>query len=51
MEIEFTESAKKDLEYWKKTGNIKIQNRITDLLTSIIENPFKGIGKPEPLIL
>ena len=49
MEIEFTELAKKDLEYWRKTGNLKIQNRITDLLNSIIDNPFKGIGKPEPL--
>lgn len=49
MEIEFTESAQKDLENWNKTGNIKIQNRITDLLNSIIKNPFKGIGKPEPL--
>lgn len=49
MEIEFTESALKDLEYWRETGNVKIQNRITGLLNSIIENPFKGIGKPEPL--
>jgi toxin YoeB len=49
MEIEFTELAKKDLEYWRKAGNLKIQNRITDLLNSIIDNPFKGIGKPEPL--
>jgi Txe/YoeB family toxin of Txe-Axe toxin-antitoxin module len=34
MEIEFTESAKKDLEYWKKTGNIKILKRIKELLSA-----------------
>lgn len=49
MEIELTEPAKKDLEYWKKTGNAKILKRIQELLHAIIDSPFDGIGKPEPL--
>lgn len=49
MGIELTEPAKKDLEYWKKTGNAKILKRIKVLLNSVIDNPFSGLGKPEPL--
>jgi toxin YoeB len=49
MEIEFTRSAKKDLEYWKKAGNSNVLKRVRELLDSIIEDPFNGIGKPEPL--
>jgi toxin YoeB len=49
MEIEFTQRAFKDLQDWKKTGNAKIIKRITELTASILESPFTGIGKPEPL--
>lgn len=49
MEVVFTEAARKDLEYWKATNNVKVQKRITALLQSILETPFTGIGKPEPL--
>ncbi len=49
MEIEFTKTAKVDLKYWQKTGNIRVQKRIEELLNSILENPFEGIGKPEKL--
>jgi toxin YoeB len=49
VEVAFSDRAIKDINYWKKTGNKKIQNRITELLKSIREDPFKGIGKPEPL--
>ena len=49
MEIEFTQRAFKDLQDWKKSGNKKIVKRITDLTASILETPFTGIGKPEPL--
>jgi toxin YoeB len=49
MEIEFTQRAFKDLQDWKKSGNTKITNRITELTASILETPFTGIGKPEPL--
>jgi toxin YoeB len=35
--------------YWKKSGNKGIQQRIGKLIQSILETPFEGIGKPEPL--
>lgn len=33
----------------KRSGNIKVLKRIRELLVSISETPFEGIGKPEPL--
>jgi len=41
--------AEEDLEYWKSTGNKRVMKRITRLLSDILEHPFTGIGKPEPL--
>ena len=49
MEIIYSDEAKRDIEYWKKSGNIGIQKKIQHILTAINENPFEGIGKPEPL--
>ena len=49
MEIVISETAMQHITYWKKTNNIKVQKRITELTTAILANPFKGIGKPEPL--
>ena len=49
MEIVFSSKAKKDLEFWYKSGNKSIIKKISELLRAIQENPFKGIGKPEQL--
>ena len=49
MEVVYTDKALKDLDYWKKLRDRKIQERISDLIISIEENPFVGIGKPEAL--
>lgn len=49
MEIVYTDKAIDDITYWKKKRNSKIQNRISELIDSIEIDPFKGIGKPEPL--
>lgn len=49
MEIKLLEQAKLDLEYWKKTGNKAIMNKIAVLLKDITEHPYTGIGKPEAL--
>lgn len=49
MEIRFLKQAEADREYWKKTGNKAVMNRITALLKDIAEHPYTGIGKPEPL--
>ena len=49
MEIEFTLKAQEDLEYWKRINNVIVLKRIRKLLENIIETPFEGLGKPEPL--
>ncbi|AXB56077.1 Txe/YoeB family addiction module toxin [Flavobacterium fluviale] len=49
MEVIYSEKAQKDREYWKKSGNKAIMNKITALIEDIQLHPFEGIGKPEPL--
>ena len=49
MEIVFTTKAQADIEAWKQAGNNKIQKKIQSLTVSILESPFTGLGKPEPL--
>ena len=48
MNIEFTETAWEDLEYWLE-NDLAIVRKIKDLISSIVRTPTKGIGKPEPL--
>lgn len=45
----FTEQAKKDIQYHKKSGSIIIYRKIQLLLNELTEHPFTGTGKPEPL--
>lgn len=47
--IQLTDEAKADLLFWKKAGDAKILKRIRQLLEAIQQDPFAGIGKPEPL--
>jgi toxin YoeB len=49
MEIDYTLQAKEDLAYWKKINNTIVLKKIRKLLEAIIETPYEGIGKPEPL--
>ena len=49
MEIILLEQAQNDRDYWKESGNKAIMNRISALLKDIMEHPYTGIGKPEPL--
>ena len=49
MEVVLLAKARKDYDYWKQTGNVKIMQRITKLLKDIELHPFSGLGKPEPL--
>ncbi len=49
MEIKLMPQAEEDLAYWKAIGDKRIMKRITKLLADILEHPFTGIGKPEPL--
>jgi toxin YoeB len=47
--LKYSDKAKQDLLYWKKTNNVAVLKRIRKLLESILETPCSGIGKPEPL--
>jgi len=49
MEIVLSPEALEHIEYWKKTNNIAVQERIKVLKNAIIISPYQGIGKPEPL--
>jgi len=49
MEIIYSDEAQRDIAYWRKSGNVIVQKKIMQLLSAIEENPFLGIGKPEPL--
>jgi toxin YoeB len=49
MEVEYKKKALEDRAYWKLQGDLKIMNRISELIENICEHPFTGIGKPEPL--
>ncbi len=48
MEISFTKNGWEDFEYWIETDQ-EIVAKIKDVIKSIRQDPFKGLGKPEPL--
>ena len=49
MEVIYSEKAQKDREYWRKSGNKAIMNKISALIQDIQLHPFEGIGKLEQL--
>ena len=49
MQIVFTTKARKDLDFWIKSGNKNILSKIANLIEDIQLHPFEGIGKPEQL--
>jgi toxin YoeB len=44
----FTSAFCEDLRYWVETDR-KTALRVLDLVDAVLRDPFKGIGKPEPL--
>lgn len=46
--IAFSHRFREDLQYWVKTDR-KTTLRLLDIVDAIERDPFKGIGKPEPL--
>ena len=48
MQIAFTDNAWDDYLYWQNNDPDTLQ-KINDLIKEIKREPFKGIGKPEPL--
>ena len=48
MRIFFTDNALDEYK-WFTENEIRIAERINHIISSIKEDPFNGIGKPEPL--
>jgi len=48
MNIEFTAHAWEDFNYWIAHDKLKVE-KINELIRSIRQTPFKGLGSPEPL--
>jgi len=48
MDIVITPNAWEELVYWI-TMDLDAVRRIKELIKSIQQDPFKGLGKPEPL--
>lgn len=48
MKVVWTRKAREEYLYWSKTDQ-KILGSINDLIKDIQRDPFKGLGKPEPL--
>ena len=48
MIIEFTAHGWEDFNYWLENDE-DVVKKIKELIKSIRQEPFKGIGKPEPL--
>jgi toxin YoeB len=44
----FTANAWADYQHWAETDPVKLK-RINDLIKDAARNPFRGLGKPEPL--
>ena len=49
MEIIFSPDATDHLKYWKKSGNVKVMEKINQLIQEIQLTPYEGTGKPEQL--
>ncbi len=49
MEIILLPKAHEHLVYWQKNNNKIILKRIAAIIQAIVNEPFNGIGKPEPL--
>ena len=49
MEIIYLPKATEDLNYWINTGNKAVLKKIARLTEAVIQNPYQGIVKPEPL--
>jgi len=48
MTLSWSDNAWEDYLYWQETDT-KVLERINTLIKEIQREPFKGIGKPEPL--
>lgn len=49
MEIVYKSEALNDIEFWKSSGNKRVQRKISELIEDIRAHPETGTGKPEQL--
>ena len=47
--VEYTLKAEEDIEFFRKSGQPKTLRRIRQLIEAMLQDPFTGIGEPEPL--
>ena len=47
--VRSTKQADLDFKYWQASGNSKVLGRINKLIEACMDDPAKGIGKPEQL--
>mgnify|MGYP003494543523 CR=1 FL=1 len=47
--LDFSDQAKNDISFHKKSGNKAVLKKLQVLLNELLEQPFEGTGKPEPL--
>lgn len=47
--VTFSDRAKKDLSFLHKSGDKSLVRRIDRIFEELGEDPYNGIGKPEPL--
>jgi toxin YoeB len=48
VKLVFAEQAWQDYLYWQQQDK-RVVKRINELIEDTVREPFKGIGKPEPL--
>ncbi|CAN1500566.1 toxin_Txe_YoeB, addiction module toxin, Txe/YoeB family [Flavobacteriaceae bacterium] len=48
-QLGFSDQAKSDIDFHKKSGNKAILKKLFVLLNEVTQHPFEGTGKPEPL--
>ena len=49
MEVTYAVKAQEDLDFWRKSGQKSIQEKISELIKDIVLHPKTGKGKPEEL--
>ena len=47
--LDFSDQAKNDIDFHKKSGNKAVLKKLFVLLNELTELPFQGTGKPELL--
>lgn len=49
-ELVMTDQAMRKYASWFKDGNVRIVDKIDALIDCALQDPYSGLGKPEPLV-